>query len=357
MNSLAKAPIFALSALVLACADPASAQPARDSGSREQATHADDSDARPASPDATTSDPEADPDDESDPDAEREAGGRAEDLAPVQRLDRAEEAFREGDFDKIPPLLEPILGENPALDSRDSRVRARELLGVGLYFQAQQATDPERRDTSMDAARRQFLELLRERPDYELDSLIFPASVVDLFESVRRKHSEELAKIRQKKRRQSQTASNEPGSSSTTLYIERQVKDRLYIFNFFPFGIGQFQNNQPVKGALFAGGQIAGLAIHAVGFFQIESLRQPSGKFKQSDLQSATRWRNTQAGALIGAGALFAFSVLDALLNYQPQEVDIRTLDEPPPELSSRHSPAGKPPRVDIGFGTVGVRW
>lgn len=283
---------------------------------------------------------------------------------PRERLELAEEAFNSGEFDRLPPLLRPVLEPEPAFEDEDNRIRARELLGVGLFFAAQSVTNPKERDKLMSAAREQFLELLRERPDYQLDPLIFPASVVELFDAVREEHAGELAKIRA---RQEQTNPTNSGAAEI-LYIERSVQEHIYFLNFMPFGMGQFQNDDQVKGTLFATGQGAALAVNITGTIIIESLRQPeSGLFTQNgDLTRAQTWNTVRWSAVGMFAGLWVWSALDSLVNYRPTEVHIRTLDEPPPELKRKGgrgpsaSSGGPPklrPRLRIGFGTLNVRW
>jgi hypothetical protein len=287
--------------------------------------------------------------------------GPADDAPPSERLELAEVAFRNGDFGDIPPLLTPVLGDEPALRDDESIIRARELLGVGLYFEAQEATDPNRRDTLLGRSRQQFLDLLRRRPDYELDSLMFPASVVELFESVRNEHADELESIRESRAR-SDGANSE---STETVYIERIVERRVLPLNFIPLGTGQFQNDQPLKGVLFGGGQLASAAVIGVGFWRIESLRQSNGMFRNprvcncDDLQTARSWRTAQWIALGSVGVLYLGSVVDGVVNYLQKDdnIRIRMRDEPPPELSSTDSSAGNGPSVQLGFGSVRIRW
>ncbi|MFB6265098.1 MAG: hypothetical protein ABEL76_15975, partial [Bradymonadaceae bacterium] len=227
-----------------------------------------------------------------------------------ERLERAEKAFNRGDFDRIPPLLRPTLRPEPAFESESKIVRARELLGVGLFFSAQQATDAQTRSHRLEAARRHFLELLRLRPDYELDPLVFPASVVEVFESVRQAHAEELETIREARR----SKSNASKHASKPLYIERNVRERSYAVNFLPFGLGQFQNDEPIQGGLFAGGQIAAIGIVVAGSAVIESLRNQNGRFSvdpngRGHFSRAFAWRRVQYAALGAFVALYGWSV------------------------------------------------
>ncbi|MFB6373069.1 MAG: hypothetical protein ABEN55_08130, partial [Bradymonadaceae bacterium] len=76
-----------------------------------------------------------------------------------------------------------------------------------------------------------------------------------------------------------------------------------------------------------------------------------------SDLRVATDWRTAQWIAVGSGAAIYLASMVDALVNYQPTDVQIRMRDKPPPELSSSDSSAGMQPTVEIGFGSVNIRW
>jgi hypothetical protein len=281
---------------------------------------------------------------------------------PTERLDRAERAFQNGNFRRTTRLLEPALEPTAAFDDEDSRVRARELLGVGFYFEAQQRTKGDgEADDLMEKSREQFLELLRERPDYELDSLIFPEGAVEIFESVKREHSDELSEIRAAREATGGAVSS---GGTEPIYIEREVDRNLFLWNFVPGGTGQFQNRDTVKGVLFGTGQLVTIGVHTFGFFRIQSLCNPESNCQRRtdgtltpELERAYRWRSAQYFAWGGFGLLYAVSVADALLNYTPREVHIRTRDKPPPELSENSGPTGNGPEVRIGLGGVQIRW
>lgn len=325
--------------------DAGSSPPETDAG-RDVDTTSDPSTATPnsdASPRSESPDSAAD-----DPSPELSVDG------PGERLDRAEQAFQNGEFRRITRLLEPALEPTAEFDEEQSRIRARELLGVGFFFVAQRATGDDRRDALMEKSREQFLELLRERPDYELDSLIFPEGAVEVFESVKRDHSDELAEIRAAKQATGGAVSS---GGAEPIYIEREVERNLYLWNFVPGGAGQFQNRDTVKGVLLGSGQVAAVGVHAFSVFRIQSVCPGLSCWPRADVERARFWRSVQYFAWGGFGLLYGISVVDALLNYTPREVHIRTRDKPPPELSDSGGPTGNGPKVRIGLGGVQIRW
>lgn len=275
---------------------------------------------------------------------------------PADRLEMAQAAFRRADYALLVPLLEPLCGPDSPLPTVDARVQARELLVVGYFFLAQQVTTAADRDTLMQKARSAALDLLRDKPDHVLDALVFPVSVVDLFESVRRENSEELDELIAQRR---EGAGN---SEAQTIYLERVATKHPGWVNLLPFAAGQFQNGQLVKGTTFAILEAAGLALNATSYWMILRLRDPTtGRFSSegglsSDLAKARRWRQALYGGLAGFAAVWVVSIIDGWLNHQSETVRIRTLDAPPPELGGDRTDAG------LGFGlplglSVEIRW
>lgn len=276
--------------------------------------------------------------------------------APAKRLARAEKAFRDGEYPIIRPLLKPTLVPANKFRGPDQTTKARTLLAVGLYFEAQQVTDAAERTELLDAASLQFLEILRNNPFYKLNPMIYPASVVELFANVEAEHSAELDALRAELRKDSDPESQ----GLQTVYIEREVDRFSYAVNFMPFGLGQLQNDEPIQGTLFASAQALTLALNIGSYWRVEDLRSDfDGKYDAGRGNSAEQARNWQRMQYIGLAAfvgLYAWSVIDALVDYKPYTVRIRSLDTPPPELSTGSSDAPDP-ELKIGWNGIGIAW
>lgn len=277
---------------------------------------------------------------------------------PQQRLELARAAFRRTDYGLLVPLLQPLAVSPSPLDTPADRTEARQLLGVGYFFLAQQTTNPTSRGDLMQAARDVFLELLREKPEHTLDDLTFPASVVELFESVRSANAEELDELLRARE------SNLPDGQMQTLYIERAATKRIFWLNFLPFGTGQFQNGQYAKGTAFALLQGAGLAVNIASFWVIvANLQNPeTGRFEgaagdqSSNYANALRWRRNLYVGLGSFAGLWVLSAIDGVLNFEEESVRIRTLDAPPPELDVSPGEAGAQVALPLGLA-IEWRW
>ncbi len=229
------------------------------------------------------------------------------------------------------PLLLPTLEPVTTLEEQDDIVEARTLLAVSVFFEAQQLDDPSARDELVSLARDQFLSILLDDPDHEIDPRVYPASVVDLYADVREEHAEAIDAAR--KDRGGGENPIEPGLS--TIYFERGVRERYYALNFAPFGIGQFQNGDESAGTAFALLQSAALILNVSAYFIGLSLIDPeTGTVSIEDLAFARQMQSLQLGSLAAFGGLWLSSAGYAVYRYEPTEfLQIRTLDAPPPEL------------------------
>ncbi len=249
-------------------------------------------------------------------------------LSPQGKLGLARKAFREGNYDALVSLLEGIAND---LRAKDDKSEALELLGTGYFFEAQNAKTVDQRNILIDRTKDAFWLLLQEDPDHHLDEFLFPASIVEVFTDVLTEHKSELDALKKTK--------TENDGSPGVLYIERNVERKIWAINLMPFGMGQFQNEQPVKGTLFAVVQTLSLGINIASFLTIESLRNSdNGRFSTEpdggDFAQALLWRNIMWVSLGVFVASYAGSVWDGINFFQETKVRIRTLDEAPLELS-----------------------
>jgi hypothetical protein len=135
---------------------------------------------------------------------------------------------------------------------------------------------------------------------------------------------------------------------------------RSYLLNWAPFGIGQLQQGREGLGTFFAVTQGVALGLNVTSYLIIESLRGPDGTYDpgpdrvSGDFATALSWRNVQYGALAAFVLLYAWSVADALVGWEAEELlYLKTLDEPPPEiqpLQPRRAPAPPAPALQFNW-------
>jgi len=222
--------------------------------------------------------------------------------AASEKFERARLEFSYKNFENAARLLEELLRPQVQLAGEEEIVAAREMLGLCYFYL-------DRRDD----ARREFVALLRFRPWHRLDPFLIPPPAVAFFEGVRSEPelAEELKKLMVDKK--------PPAEKVRVLRLERDVYMHPRWVMFLPFGAGQFENQQKLKGALFAAGQGLGLIGNIVCYSLLISLANENGRYQAEDMTLA---RGLQVGQYVSLGLfvlLWAAGALDANLNYSPQ--------------------------------------
>ena len=186
-------------------------------------------------------------------------------------------------------------------------------------------------------------------PDYELDSQIYASNIVEALDDVRESHRGELDEIRADR---GPVLSGDQGLE--TIYIERRVREKLFFLNFYPFGIGQFQNGESGKGIFLATTQTIALGTNVGAYLYMVDIALendsvvPRGEGGGEGI-ALTRWRNAR-GVMFASLALFAllytYSVIDGIAHFEKTTLEgLETLPGPPtdlaPETSLDRLPAG----------------
>jgi hypothetical protein len=216
--------------------------------------------------------------------------------------------------------------------SQEQAVEAYKLLGISYVFEKER-----------EEAEKQFLALLVLEPTFRLDALIYPNSVVEVFEEVKRRNEEKIKAILRKERREAEKRRQAELERKAELrrlaelaqrspmVIERTVNEHPYWVNFVPLGAGQFQNGQQTKGYVLMGTQIG---------FGLLSAGTALGLYAAyPDLQVPTAERGTVRALTIlqvTSGALclvsVAYGIVDAVIYHQPRSVRERRYQQEPEE-------------------------
>jgi hypothetical protein len=88
--------------------------------------------------------------------------------------------------------------------------------------------------------------------------------------------------------------------------------------NFLPLGAGQFQNKQRAKGYAFFTGQLVTLSASLSIYFYLAN-KYEGGTVPLADGLTVRRLQQIQIGAGGAFWALWAWSVVDSLVHYQPR--------------------------------------
>jgi hypothetical protein len=217
-------------------------------------------------------------------------------LPAVARADRAadlREADRllaDGSYDRAEAAAGAIALDPATLPAE--RAQAQRIRGLSLFFLG-------RRDDA-EQALRAYLGL---EPDAHLDPALVPPEAVVFFEEVRARHAGEVRAAK-----------------------PRPKKKRWIALNFLP-AVGQFQNGQPVKGAIIGGVEAALLATNVTTYAMLKSSCNANLTCDR-DTSSARTLRTlnlVSAGLFVG---VYAYGVIDGLVGYRIRE---RAESAPPP--------------------------
>lgn len=254
------------------------------------------------------------------------AAERAHADTPAADLARARTAFRGNDFATAIPLLNYLLYPTPRLARGDDLIEAHLLYGACAFEIGDQPT-----------ARREFEEALYLQGDLELDSVLYSAGAVKLFDETRAVITER-ARLEAERRRILEERDRYQQLLASLVVVEK----RSYYVNFIPFGAGQFQNRQRGKGLAFAvaqgltGATSAGIWLYLVGSYGT------SGTVPREEATGVRRLQQIEIVSGTACLALMAWGIVDSLIYYQPSAQQRPDESLLPPELR-RKRPTGAP--------------
>jgi hypothetical protein len=174
--------------------------------------------------------------------------------APQADLRRARDRFEFGAFADAAGSVRGWLAEHPDASGPDA-IEAWRILAISEFHLG-----------DLNQARSAFVSLLSIEPDTVLDPFLVPPPVVEFFDRVKKEHEPQLRPLRERKRALEEQA-RLAEEARRKLILEEQartgpptkvikVQERIYLFNWMPFGAGQFQNGHKAKGTAIALGEL-----------------------------------------------------------------------------------------------------
>lgn len=247
--------------------------------------------------------------------------------SPTQDLDQARQSFREHDYDTARKLTTFLLYPDEKLALPGDLVEAHAILGASDFETGHRAE-----------AKLEFEKALQIQPEKALTDMLFSEGVIRLFDETKAdleahaRRDAELRKIADERERIRKYR-------ESLVVVER----RSFGVNFVPFGAGQFQNKQPVRGIVFAAGEgiTGGLSIGV--FAYLTSKYGFNAAVPVADSNGARQLQQIEVGAGIAFYALYAWGVVDSLLHYKPR-VQIEGDDSLLPPLPEAPSGTRKRP-------------
>ncbi len=236
-------------------------------------------------------------------------------------LDEAEREYANQNHRRVIELVRPLVEPRSVLATEDEEVEAFRLLALSYWWLKDYKT-----------SEANFLILLSLRPNFRLNPALNPPALLRFLEGVReklrrkpqeikRRQIEELNDCRWKLRR----------AEKANVLLRRRctetvIEKRSLWPNFLPFGVGQFNNGDILKGWVFFGVEATLLLINATSYILAETSwvrNGPSGTVR-NDPASIQRARTIQAleitsGVLLAATALAG--IIEAVVSYRPTRI------------------------------------
>ena len=231
------------------------------------------------------------------------AAATAAAASPSQDLERVRQAFREHDYESARKLATFLLYPTEKLGLTSDLVEARVILGASNFETGHRAE-----------ARVEFEKALQLQPEKALTDMLFSEGAIRLFDETkadivaRAERDAQLRKIADERERIRKYR-------ESLVVVER----RSFGVNFVPFGAGQFQNKQPTRGILFAAGQgiTGGLSVGI--FIYLAGKYGFNAAVPLAEVPGASQLQQVEIGAGVAFYALYAWGVVDSLLNYKPR--------------------------------------
>ncbi len=208
---------------------------------------------------------------------------------------------------KLFPLLNPI-----QLASAEDVILARQYLGA-CYFLLDQRP----------RAEAEFAKILVLDAEHKLDPEVFSPALVQFFEDVRQRTG---VTLRRADPSPPPSPSPSPSAAGPPLVLTVPPARPPLGLAFVPFGVGQFNNHQPVKGALFAVSEIGLVATAITTFVMFRGLGETnaSGAFEVTDPADQSRAESLQSvflATLYAGVGIAAIGIVEAVVSY-PGDAD-----------------------------------
>ncbi len=251
-------------------------------------------------------------------------------------LNRARAAYTIRKYEQVVKILRPELYPRSKFYTEAEEVEAYKLLGISHYWLSLLNKKPAEKKLHAKQAERQFSALLTLRPGFKLAKLRYTGHLRKFFNRVRSKLKAaasplkaleaELDFCRKKNALVSKSFRAYRNKCQSQVLVTEQVVKRYYFWNFVPFGAGQFQNGQTLKGALFAVTQGAMLIVNITALILGETtyVRNGPNRTVLRDRKSRTRASDIQK-LTIASGTIFwslvLWGIIDAIVLYKKTTV------------------------------------
>ena len=223
--------------------------------------------------------------------------------SPTQDLESARQSFRAHDYPMARMLATYLLYPDAKLAQPVDLVEAHVILGASDFETGNRAE-----------AKVEFEKALQIQPEKTLTDMLFSEGAIRLFDETR-------ADVEARARRDAELRKIADERERIRKYRESLVvvERRSFGVNFVPFGAGQFQNKQQTRGLLFATSQGISAGVSIGIFVYLAGKYGIVANVPNADVPGVRQLQQVEIGAGVAFYALYAWGVVDALLNYKPR--------------------------------------
>ncbi|MDA3864429.1 MAG: hypothetical protein PF689_11240 [Deltaproteobacteria bacterium] len=240
-----------------------------------------------------------------------------------ETFEKAKQEALHGNYKNTIKILRPLLYPTSKFANEEDEIEALRLLALSFWYQGDKAN-----------ALQSFVVLLNRRPSYKLDPVLVPSGAIEFFNDIKVKLKEKLDKIKKQKELEAKRKKEMEKEARRKRLVELKKKSPIlvknvtinknyFIFNFFPFALGQFQNGDQIKGWTSVSLQVVSGLISA-GAYSYLSYKYPSGKVPLSKASSARQIQYLQVGSGLFFFGVWLISAVDAVINYKPSRQEVK---------------------------------
>lgn len=262
-------------------------------------------------------------------------------------FDKARASFNARNWIDAEERFRVLLDPKSGLKERSLVSQARMYLGASLLEQGKK-----------DEAKEILEQLVLDDPTFDPDPLSFPGEAINTFIDIRSSLLEQIRNAQQTaarlaaERRAREEAERERQRIWFEKVKEQAAEEKITVRHSrlvasLPFGIGQFQNGQPVLGWIFAGTEVAAIAGTAVTYGMYlyargrenDELRRPGGDANQLVPQYHQRAEDLRVANLSFVGGFLtiaAVGIVQSHIAFVPESAEKKRRELPPLGLSTR---------------------
>jgi hypothetical protein len=230
------------------------------------------------------------------------AAGNAAAADPSKSFVQARTVFRSGQYQQAAILFSGLLYPTSQLANPKEEIDAHLHLAVANFEIGQ-----------LEVARREFDAAINLDATLDISGYGFSTQATAFFETRKKELDEKARKIEERTRR-----ARERQNLLKAVDRIRVFERKNYLRNLIPFGVGQFQNNQPRKGIILAATQV-GLGATSFVIWTYLRSRYPDGQVPLPEVDAARNlqiFQITSASLCIGA---MAWGIVDGFVNYSDE--------------------------------------